>query len=595
VTLVGGQVLPIERIRQSSHFCWRSKMAIRQEQFFRTPLLALMFVAGLVMTAAQAQAANTNVVLYASKAPVRAGSWVIVSDSTAAGAAAMTTPVSTAKVATPLASPANYFQMTFPANSGQAYHLWIRGKAANNSYSHDSAYVQFSDSVTSTGAATDRIGTASAAAVVLQGCTGNPEQGWGWEDNGWCGAGTNVRFQTTGTHTIRLQLRESGFEIDQIVLSPQTYLSAAPGSRTSNSTILSANLPTLSGSTPTVSMALSPSAGSVPLNVDFTANVSGATASKYSWNFGDGTTSTAALPSHTYNKAGNFTAKVTVTDSSGGTASASTVVAVAGTTSETKLRVVQANIAYGGHGTDNIINLNRTTDWLVKLNPDVASLVETIGGYNDPSLITALMKQKTGLTWYSYYVPKFVGCPEGVMVLSKWPIVSSAPLYMSYQMPVAEATINVNGKLVSFFSTHFQWPQSASGQRQVEANQLVAFASKFAEPRIIAGDFNAQVYTTEIGIILQQYYGAWDEAVSKGVATAYPDNPASSTTRSRRSRIDHIFFAKAATGISVAGAQIPDQRAPGTAGLVTVKIGTTDDKGVRPSDHNFVETTLNLN
>jgi hypothetical protein len=155
--------------------------------------------------------------------------------------------------------------------------------------------------------------------------------------------------------------------------------------------------------------------------------------------------------------------------------------------------------------------------------------------------------------------------------------------------------MNVNGKLVSFFSTHFQWPQSASGQRQVEANQLVAFASKFAEPRIIAGDFNAQVYTTEIGIILQQYYGAWDEAVSKGVATAYPDNPASSTTRSRKSRIDHIFFAKAASGVSVAAAQIPDQRAPGTAGLVTVKIGTTDDKGVRPSDHNFVETTLNLN
>jgi PKD repeat protein len=570
-------------------------MAIRPEQLFSTPLLALMFVVGLVMTAPQAQAANTNVVLYASKAPVRAGSWVIVSDSTAASGAAMTTPVSATKVPTPLATPANYFQMTFPANAGQAYHLWIRGKAANNSYSHDSVYVQFSDSVTSTGAATERIGTASAAAVVLQGCTGNPEQGWGWEDNGWCGAGTNVRFQTTGTHTIRLQLRESGFEIDQIVLSPQIYLTAAPGSRTSNNTILAANLPSLSGSTPTVSLALSPSAGSVPLNVDFTANVSGATASKYSWNFGDGTSSTAALPSHTYNKAGNFTAKVTVTDSGGGTASASTVVAVAGTTSETKLRVVQANIAYGGHGTDNVINLNRTTDWLVKLNPDVASLVETIGGYNDPALITALMKQKTGLTWYNYYVAKFPGCPEGVMVLSKWPIVSSAPLYMSYQMPVAEATINVNGKLISFFSTHFQWPEGASGERQVEANQLVAFASKFAEPRIIAGDLNAQVYTPEVGIILQQYYGAWDEAVSKGVATSYPDNPPSSTTRSRRSRIDHIFFAKAATGVSVAAAEIPDQRAPGTAGLVTVKIGTTDDKGVRPSDHNFVEATLNLN
>jgi PKD repeat protein len=571
-------------------------MAIRQERSFPTFLLAALVAVCVIMPAISAHAANTNVVLYASKAPVRAGSWVVVSDSTAAGGSAMKTAVSATKVASPLASPANYFQMTFPASSGQAYHLWIRGKAANNSYSHDSAYVQFSDSISSTGAAVDRIGTTSAAAVVLQGCTGNSEQGWGWEDNGWCGMGANLHFQTTGTHTIRVQLRESGFEIDQIVLSPQTYLTAAPGSRTGNSTILAANLPSLSSSTsPTVSMALSPSSGSVPLNVDFTANVSGATASKYSWNFGDGTTSTAALPSHTYNAAGNYTAKVMVTDTSGGTASSSSVVAVTGTASESKLRVVQANISYGGHGTDNIINLNRVATWLVKLNPDVASLVEAIGGYSDPSLITGLMKQKTGLTWYSYYVPKFPGCAEGVMVLSKWPIVSSASLYMSYQMPVAEATINVNGKLISFFSTHFQWPAGASGERQTEANQLVAFASKFAEPRIIAGDLNAQVYTPEVETILQQYYGAWDEAVSKGVATSYPDNPPSSMTRTRKSRIDHIFYAKGATGVSVAAAQIPDQRAPGTAALVTVKIGTTDDKGVRPSDHNFVEATLNIN
>ena len=27
----------------------------------------------------------------------------------------------------------------------------------------------------------------------------------------------------------------------------------------------------------------------------------------------------------------------------------------------------------------------------------------------------------------------------------------------------------------------------------------------------------------------------------------------------------------------------------------TVKLGTTDDKGVRPSDHNFIEATLTLN
>jgi PKD repeat protein len=565
-----------------------------QNQFLARFLFAVSLAACAVLSPISARAAGSDIVLYASTAPVRSGTWAVVSDSTAAGGYALTTPVSATKISTPLASPANYFQMTFPADSGQAYHLWIRGKAANNSYFHDSAFVQFSDSVTSTGAAVDRIGTTSAAAIVLQGCTGNPEQGWGWQDTGWCASGENIYFSTTGTHTIQVQVRETGFEIDQIVLSPQTYLTAAPGSRVSNSTILAANLPAPSAP-PVVSIAFNPSSGSVPLNVDFTANVSGATASKYNWSFGDGMTSTAALPSHTYNAAGNYTAAVTVTDSSGGTASASSVVAVTGTASQTELHVVEANISYGGHGTDNIINLSRTTDWLVKLNPDVASLVETIGGYNDPTLITGLMKQKTGLDWYSYYVPKYPGCEEGVMVLSKWPIVSTASLYMSYQMPVAEATINVNGKLISFFSTHFQWPSTASAQRQVEANQMVAFASQFAEPRIIAGDLNAQVYTPEVGIILQQYYGGWDEAVSKGVATAYPDNPPNATTRSRRSRIDHIFYSKGASGISVTGAEIPDQRAPNTAALVTVKLGTTDDKGVRPSDHNFIEATLSLN
>lgn len=569
-------------------------MAIRQKRSFPTFLLTVIFAACVVMAAIPAQATDTDIVLYASKAPVRAGTWAVVSDSTAAGGFAVTTPVSTTRIASPLAAPANYFQMTFPASSGQAYHLWIRGKAANNSYSHDSAFVQFSDSVTSTGVDVARIGTTSATTVVLQGCTGNPEQGWGWEDNGWCGAGTNIHFKSTGTHTIRVQVRETGFEIDQIVLSPQTYLTAAPGSRVSNNTILAANLPAL-GSTPVVNIASNPTAGSAPLNVNFTANVSGATASSYKWSFGDGATSTAALPSHTYNTAGNYTAKVTVTDSNGGAASASGLVAVTGTSSETKLRVVEANISYGGQGTDNIINLNRITDWLVKLNPDVASLVETIGAYNDPTLITGLMKQKTGLTWYSYYVPKYVGCPEGVMVLSKWPIVSSAPLYMSYQMPVAEATISVNGKHISFFSTHFQWPGNASAERQVEANQLVAFASKFAEPRIIAGDLNAQVYTPEVGIVLQQYYGAWDEAISKGVATAYPSNPPSTLTRTRRSRIDHIFYSKSASGATVTGAEVPDQRAPNTAAHVVVKIGTTDDEGVRPSDHNFMESTLTVN
>jgi endonuclease/exonuclease/phosphatase family metal-dependent hydrolase len=163
---------------------------------------------------------------------------------------------------------------------------------------------------------------------------------------------------------------------------------------------------------------------------------------------------------------------------------------------------------------------------------------------------------------------------------------------MSYQMPIAEATLNVNGKTVNFFSTHFQWPKTSGAQRQVEATELVAFVSKFAEPRIISGDFNAKDGTPEINTIEQVYYDAWVSAVNSKTAIAYVDNPVSVSTRTRRSRVDHTFYSKTATTVSVTGGQVPDTRD------LTVKpvvlLGTLDDKGVRPSDHNFSVVTFHI-
>ena len=67
-------------------------------------------------------------------------------------------------------------------------------------------------------------------------------KGWGWQDNGW-GVGVMgpvVRFASSGSHTIRVQVREDGLSIDQIVLSAATYLNAAPGGTKNDSTILRA-------------------------------------------------------------------------------------------------------------------------------------------------------------------------------------------------------------------------------------------------------------------------------------------------------------------------------------------------------------------
>ncbi len=50
----------------------------------------------------------------------------------------------------------------------------------------------------------------------------------------------------------------------------------------------------------------------------------------FAWNFGDGTTSTSASPSKTYSTPGSYTARLTVTDNNGGTASAMMAVTITG-------------------------------------------------------------------------------------------------------------------------------------------------------------------------------------------------------------------------------------------------------------------------
>jgi hypothetical protein len=182
-----------------------------------------------------------DIVVYASTAPLKVGAWSVESDATAAGGAKMRHPnANAAKIATASANPANYFEVTFNAEAGRGYRLWMRGKADSNSWANDSVFVQFNKSVTSSGAATWRLGTTSAAEVNLEDCNGCGVSGWGWQDNGY---GTNVLgplvyFSATGPQTLRVQTREDGFAIDQIVLSPAAYLSASPGAPKNDTRIL---------------------------------------------------------------------------------------------------------------------------------------------------------------------------------------------------------------------------------------------------------------------------------------------------------------------------------------------------------------------
>jgi endonuclease/exonuclease/phosphatase family metal-dependent hydrolase len=204
----------------------------------RTWLVVLAFaalsVAGVSTTEAQ------DIVLYASDVSNVRGNWSSQSSTTAAGGQTMiSADYGWSSADAPLAAPADYFEATFTAPASTTYHVWLRMRATGDSKWNDSVWVQLSDASDTNGSAAYRIGTSSALLVNLEPCTGCGVAGWGWQDRAsWTGQSPLITFSAKGTHTIRVQTREDGAQIDQIVLSPVTYLSRAPGQVTNDATIL---------------------------------------------------------------------------------------------------------------------------------------------------------------------------------------------------------------------------------------------------------------------------------------------------------------------------------------------------------------------
>jgi PKD repeat protein len=75
---------------------------------------------------------------------------------------------------------------------------------------------------------------------------------------------------------------------------------------------------------PTAVFTASLVSGTAPLTVRFT-NTTGGTANTYAWDFGDGGTSTAISPSHTYTDAGTYTVWLTATNAGGSNSATLTV------------------------------------------------------------------------------------------------------------------------------------------------------------------------------------------------------------------------------------------------------------------------------
>jgi hypothetical protein len=184
-----------------------------------------------------------DVVVYASDIPAAArhGSWTTASDPASPnGVKLVTSDVGFVAANAPLPNPIDYVDVTFDVSAGTPYAVWLRLRASGDSMLNDSVWVQFSDA-TANGASVYPINTSAGLLVNLAtDGSGSSLKEWGWQHTAyWLSQPTTVTFPTGGTHTLRIQVREDGVQLDQIVLSPGKYLKAAPGPVSNDSTIVS--------------------------------------------------------------------------------------------------------------------------------------------------------------------------------------------------------------------------------------------------------------------------------------------------------------------------------------------------------------------
>jgi hypothetical protein len=192
-----------------------------------------------------------EIVRYAHKGKAY-GHWGVAASTGAAESKSMrSTNTGWSATSAPLKTPTHYFDVQFDAAAGTAYRIWLRLRAASNSKWNDAVWVQFSGSLVD-GQPAYRMGTTSGLLVNLERCSGCSMSGWGWFNSAyWLRQQTIVTFAQSGPQTMRIQTREDGVEIDQVVLSAVKYMTQPPGPALNDTTILPATSGTTAPSEPT--------------------------------------------------------------------------------------------------------------------------------------------------------------------------------------------------------------------------------------------------------------------------------------------------------------------------------------------------------
>ena len=192
---------------------------------------------------------------------------------------------------------------TYTAAAQYTAQLTVRDAAGRSSSATVAITVNPLPTATATAAPTR--GDAPVTVVFTGGTTGGTAPNtyaWGFGDGGTStAANPSHAYATPGTYTAVFTVTD------------------ATGHGASASVTVTVN------PKPAASAAASPTAGNVPLTVSFTGSATGGfTPYGYAWSFGDGASSTAQSPGHTYTVAGSYQATLTVTDAVGVNVTATT-------------------------------------------------------------------------------------------------------------------------------------------------------------------------------------------------------------------------------------------------------------------------------
>jgi PKD repeat protein len=159
--------------------------------------------------------------------------------------------------------------------------------------------------------------TIAGTALEGQTLTADPGSWSGTEPIGYgyqwqrCDSGGGSCGGISGATAISYVLRSA--DVGSTIRVQVTATNAA-GSATASSAETSIVAPV--SSAPVADFSASPTSGIAPLDVSFT-DASGGSPTSWSWDFGDGSTSTAQNPGHTYASAGSYAVSLTVTNANG--------------------------------------------------------------------------------------------------------------------------------------------------------------------------------------------------------------------------------------------------------------------------------------